>query len=425
LARPPQTTASVRSFPTGSFAAAVTLVCLALAASAVYSHTTLAQLEIDFLESRGQDVLSVLDARTRGRGPGGRMDTAVWQPAMEESLAAHEGAVAFLEVINSGGQVVARAGEERPGLYVFDRALPAPRQGGRRASAAASSASAWRLRVGLERSSAAFITRSANAQVVVAAVAIFALLTIALYLWRTANRYVMLRTQEQEAKHLADLGRMAATLAHEIRNPLGAVKGLSQVASEIIPADHAAQPHMETVVREAERLERLVTDLLQFARPREPDLSRFDLVEAIMQTRDILAPGALEKGVDVQFGDEDGSAAEMWVVSDRYGIRQVLLNVLLNAIQASPDGERVRVSLSAANGSRRVTLDIDDHGPGLQGQAPEELFLPFSTTKTQGSGLGLAVSRQIVERLGGTMSLQDRPGGGGRCTIVLPQESAA
>jgi two-component system sensor histidine kinase HydH len=400
-------------------AVGVLLVCVALAVSAAYSYVTLTRLRDGFLDSRGLDLVAVLDARTRGRGPGGRSDAQVWRAAIEETLAAQQDTVAFIEVTNARGEVVARGGEERDGLYLFERPLPTP---GRGAGRGAQTPQGWSVRAGLDPAATRFITRAAELQAAVAAVAIIALLTTAAWLTRTARRFVALRARELQARRLADLGQMAATLAHEIRNPLGAVKGLTQVTREQIPADHGAQAHLQTVVGETERLERLVDDLLRFARPRALEISRFDLVDAVHRARETVRVAHPDTPVEVALATTDDDDA-LWIRSDVDGLRQVLLNVLLNAVQATPDDGAVRVAARAIDGARDIELIVEDEGPGLLGRDPEELFSPFATTKTRGSGLGLAVSRQIVEQLGGSIRIADRPQGGARCTITLPREA--
>ena len=110
--------------------------------------------------------------------------------------------------------------------------------------------------------------------------------------------------------------------------------------------------------------------------------------------------------------------------SDPGGIRQVLINVLLNAIDASPSGGTVSLRVIRNEAPEVIDIHIDDAGPGLGTMEPSELFRPFVTTKTQGTGLGLAVSRQIIERLGGRLLLSDNPKGGARCSIQLPPSSS-
>lgn len=405
------------AFPVRPVAAGVLIVCVALAATAAYSYSTLARLRDDYLDSRGVDLVALIDARTRGRGPGGRADPAVWQSAVEETLATAADTVVFLEVVNGRGEVVGRAGERRADLYLFERDLPTPGRGQR----GAQTPEGWRVRAGLDPSTTRFITRAATLQAAVALLAIAALAATAAYLVRTARRFVALQEQGAQARRLADLGRMAATLAHEIRNPLGAVKGLTQVARERISADHVAQTHLGTVVDETERLERLVDDLLSFARPRQPELARFDLLDAVRQACDALRSGHPDRLIDLSI-EATVEGAPLPLRSDPDGVRQILLNVLLNALQAAPDDGRIRVHVGERDHDGGIEIVVDDNGPGLQGRAPEDLFSPFSTSKARGSGLGLAVSRQIVEQLDGTIELEDRTEGGARCTIVLPKD---
>ncbi len=127
-------------------------------------------------------------------------------------------------------------------------------------------------------------------------------------------------------------------MAHEIRNPLGAIKGLTQLAQEDISPDNAAQAQLRTVVSEAERLEGLVTNLLDFARPKEPQISEFDVVDLLADVQNMLRPRMEASGVALRL---EADSSPLRARSDQAGLRQVLLNVLLNAIDASPHGSTV------------------------------------------------------------------------------------
>lgn len=280
----------------------------------------------------------------------------------------------------------------------------------------------FRLRVAIYASGADFIQWEAIAPLVMNGVAIITLLALATYFLRTLKRFLQLKEQEESARHLTALGAMAATLAHEIRNPLGAMKGLTQLAQEDLPGDHKTQALMSTVVREAERLEQLVTDLLTFARPRDPQISRFDFLHLVADIRAALQPRLEAAGIRLEM---ESGAASLAMDSDENALRQVLLNILLNAMDATPAKGTVTVRTRLDPRDPWVITEVDDTGPGLLGRDPEELFQPFSTTKTQGTGLGLPISRRIVERLGGSLSLSDRPGGGARCTMRLPLQARA
>ena len=134
----------------------------------------------------------------------------------------------------------------------------------------------WVFRVGLFDADADFIRRQALIHLVVSALTATLLLVLSLYLVRMFRRFLVLKTREGAEQQLRAIGTMAASLAHEIRNPLGAMKGLTQLAQEDLPKDHPAQPSLQTVVSEAERLERLVSDLLDFARTKDPVITEFN-----------------------------------------------------------------------------------------------------------------------------------------------------
>jgi two-component system sensor histidine kinase HydH len=232
------------------------------------------------------------------------------------------------------------------------------------------------------------------------------------------NRFMAMKAKESAEAQLKSLGVMAASLAHEIRNPLGAMKGLTQLLQEELPPDHVTQSRLRTVVSEAERLEGLVSGLLDFARPREPQLSEFDAMELLSGVRTMLQPRLADSGVELRLPEDAGP---LLLRSDPWGLRQVLLNVCINAIDASPRESVVVLKAVRDEDSGFIEFQIDDVGQGIGIRNSEEFFEPFVTTKSRGTGLGLAISRQIIERLGGTIDLQNNPhGGGARCTVRLP-----
>ncbi len=113
-------------------------------------------------------------------------------------------------------------------------------------------------------------------------------------------------------------------------------------------------------------------------------------------------------------------ASQWMIVSDESGLRQVLLNVILNAMDVTPEGGKASVRVKRDDTAGQVIIEVDDAGPGLGDRDPEELFQPFTTTKTHGTGLGLAVSRQILDQLGGSITLANRTGRGASCKVTLP-----
>ncbi len=426
------------SFPTGAFVAIVAAVCLGLAVSAIYDYIKLADLRNNILRDGAARIAYDIDGMMRG--PGNRANPSAWQSQFAEAIGARGSEVAFLALLDESGQVIASEGDrfapvltgpvgfvstQGTRLYIRDAAIGMARGNmgkgmgmgpGMGASIEHRHAPA-RLRVGIYTSSADFIRWRAIVHLAMNGVAIITLLALSRFFLRTLNRFLQLKAREESARHLTALGAMAATLAHEIRNPLGAMKGLTQLAQEDLPGDHKTQSLMRTVVREAERLEGLVTDLLSFARPKEPQISSFDLSVLLSDIRTGLQPKLNENHVIIEI---EPPAGNLVIDSDESGLRQILLNALLNAMDTMPAGGTIKVRARREDKARRLVVEIDDSGPGLAGRDSEELFQPFTTTKAKGTGLGLPISRQIAQRLGGTLDLTNRPEGGARCTLTLP-----
>ena len=423
------------TFPTRAFLAVVALVCLGLAMSAGYDFFRLADLRTNYLRSNAERTAATLDALARGPD---RSNPAFWQKLFSQSMNSADSSVAFLAYVDDSDRVLAGEGERFASvfagpsgivraadseLFVIDYPLimqgrgqgQGPRRGG--GGGGFPRESGRSIRVGIYTDGADFIRWEAAVDLAINGAAIVTLVALSFYFLRTLNRFLQLQAREASARHLMALGGMAATLAHEIRNPLGAMKGLTQLVQEDLPDDHKTQSLMNTVVCEAERLEQLVTDLLTFARPREPQISGFDARWLLADGIASLQPRLEEGRIRLYMSPEP---AELAVDSDEAGLRQILLNVLLNAIDATPPDGTIRIHLRYNGKTGMWGLEIDDSGGGLGNRDPEEFFTPFTTTKTKGTGLGLPISRQIAERLGGSLQLAGRPEGGARCTLLLP-----
>ncbi len=404
------------TFPRRWVLAVALLVSLGLLANAVYTYITLTRLRSQYLDNRGYEIAAAID--TQARGAGRRNNPEYWQSLLDTHYEVYSGSAAFLAVVGPDGRTLASAGDAGaildpgPDLFVFEDALGHPRRARREPRPGMSG---WKMRIGLYTSSADFIRRLALFQLAISAMAVLIILGLTFFLLRTLDRFLNLKAREGEEAELRALGVMSASLAHEIRNPLGAMKGLTQLAQEDLEPGHPAQERLRTVVGEAERLERLVSDLLDFARPREPEIREFDLVPLLGDLRGMLQPKLAAAGITL---DLPTASNPITLRSDPAGMRQVLLNVLLNALEASPPGGAIGVTLAREGGL--LEIRVDDAGPGFGGRDPEELVRPFVTGKTRGTGLGLAVSRQIMERLGGSLTLGPNPGGGARCTLRLP-----
>lgn len=234
----------------------------------------------------------------------------------------------------------------------------------------------------------------------------------------------------QERDRLAALGQMAAGLAHEVKNPLGAIKGAAQLLGD--PSgklDPQNREFVGIILEEVERLDRVVGSVLDYARPSKGDLGAVDVNAVVRRTITVLASDPAEQW-DIRTDlAEDLPLAR----ADAEQLRQVLINLIRNAVQAMAGRGRVFVStrLRPARPSLAgtpeqhafVEISVRDEGPGIAPHVLEKLFVPFFTTKPTGTGLGLAISQRAVEEMGGRIEVHSRPGTGSTFTVVLPLPS--
>ncbi|MBW2276209.1 MAG: hypothetical protein JRF63_01885 [Deltaproteobacteria bacterium] len=231
--------------------------------------------------------------------------------------------------------------------------------------------------------------------------------------WRLSRRADAIEAQLARDQRLKALGQMSAVLGHELRNPLASLKGHAQLLLEKLPEDHRGRHGAETVVDEARRLERLSSQVLDFARTGEVEVERVDVIALVRQ--------AVERAGAEPIELDDEGAPESWPV-DPGKLEQVLVNLLDNARQASPAGASVEVRLQAGNGL--LMIAIRDRGDGIDPDDLERIFEPFYTTRVRGTGLGLALARRIVEEHGGSIAAVNHPAGGALIEIELPLEIA-
>jgi signal transduction histidine kinase len=237
-----------------------------------------------------------------------------------------------------------------------------------------------------------------------------------------------LSRRAQMAEKLAAVGTMTAGLSHEIRNPLNAAALQLSVLERRIQKLPAAErpPLLEplTLVRdEIRRLDHILEDFLQFARPREFVTRPIDLVPVVARVLDLLGGEAERRGVRLERELEPVPP----VAGDEERIRQVLVNLCLNALEAIPPGGLVRVSCRPSepapdhpDAPPMVDVSVDDDGPGIPAEQRDRIFEPFFTTKAKGSGLGLSIVHAIVTQHGGNIQVEASPEGGARFTLRLP-----
>jgi two-component system NtrC family sensor kinase len=212
------------------------------------------------------------------------------------------------------------------------------------------------------------------------------------------------RLAMERAEHLAAVGEMAAGLAHEIRNPVAGVKAAVEVMAGQMPHDDMRRQIMRESVSELDRVDRVIKDLLDYARPRAPVLAAVDLGQVARSAWTLTSAGAAAKGVEC-----------LWLLppvlppvqADVAMIRQVVINLIINALQALAGADEQKIQISAEAGPSEVVVSVLDFGPGLNASTAENIFRPFFTTKPRGTGLGLSISRRIIEMHGGRLWVEN------------------
>ena len=233
-------------------------------------------------------------------------------------------------------------------------------------------------------------------------------------------------TIERQEK-LASLGLLAAGVAHEIRNPLTAIKARLYTQTRGLKPGSPERVDAEMIGQEIQRLERIVKGFLTFARPAEPEFVVVPAAQALRDARDLLAPQLEQRGIDLRLAPND---APLPVRVDPQQIKQVLINLIQNAADATGTGGTI--TLQARAGTRpsphgsvpAVILEVADTGTGIPPEVQKRLFDPFFSTKETGTGLGLAIAARIVEKHGGALQYQTRVNHGTVFGVVLPPAPA-
>ncbi len=243
---------------------------------------------------------------------------------------------------------------------------------------------------------------------------------------RLAERDETLREQHRalvKSERLATIGRMTSAITHELRNPLSSINLNAEMLMEELvergldPEDPEVMPLLETIIDEVDRLHEITEEYLVYARLPSSKLARENLVEITREMLEFHKNDWRRHQVEVTLETDADAIA---IDADANHLRQALLNVVKNAVEASPPGERVDVQLAAD--PRTATIAVRDRGPGVDPEIREELFEPFVTTKSDGTGLGLAMTQQIVEQHHGEIHVDNPDDGGCRFRIELPRE---
>jgi two-component system, NtrC family, sensor histidine kinase HydH len=424
------------------------MLSLGLVFVTVVNYRTALQTAEETLRNRGVGLSLELAAEARSRG---ERDAAALQALVEEQ---HRREVAFLAIMDRDGTVLAHSNPRLAGTRIEDPAVQRVAETGQLTGRLVTLGTGEEvyevtvpfhvpppgivgqldtrqprfrvLRLALHTAPARQIVHHALIQVALVGVMVAVLLGVSLWQVRTLRRYLRLQEEAARQERLAALGGMAAVLAHEIRNPLGAIKGLAQFLGEKQAADPSQMEMAQTIAQEATRLERLVNDLLTYARPRPPDRQPTSLPGVLGEAFRLVLPAAEAAGVDCRL---DAPAEVPPITADPEQLTQLFGNLALNALQAIPKGGRLTVVVRSPDGKgdprRAVEVAVEDTGSGIPEADLPRVFEPFYTTRTKGTGLGLAICKQIAEAHGGAIRVARTGPEGTTILVTLPAEGPA
>jgi signal transduction histidine kinase len=259
------------------------------------------------------------------------------------------------------------------------------------------------VRIDLNSAAAEFLLVHARHNVIVSSAGGLLLVLLSVYSLWAMRRAAGLQVRQLELEHLAHIGKMSAVLAHEIRNPLGSIKGFVQLAGERV--EQPVRGLLERAVSETQRLEELVKELLAYGRPSQPQWKEVRWPEMADIAREHTRLLIGERPIALAIGAEPLS----WR-SDPALLEQALLNLVRNAVEAIPAGEPAEIHIGAGrNGTGEIEIRVRDTGPGLPEAVRGRMFEPFLTTKASGTGLGLAITRKLAAALGGSLEVRPAP----------------
>jgi len=235
------------------------------------------------------------------------------------------------------------------------------------------------------------------------------------------SRQKAVERELRRADRLRSLGELSAGVAHEIRNPLTGIATTAQVLSERLRGRKEDVKYISVILSEINRLDNIIRNLLDFARPAAPKLSRISLQETVTSCVELLGKNADDSGVRINI---DIEAADDTCVVDADQIKQVFINISKNAIEACEDGGTLNIRLKDSKDSDFLRIEFSDTGRGIEDEISDKLYDPFFTTNPDGSGLGLSISRKIIESHKGRIWHRSAAGEGTSFVIELPKRSS-
>lgn len=236
---------------------------------------------------------------------------------------------------------------------------------------------------------------------------------------RDITRLKILSEEMNQNKRLASLGQIASAIAHEIRNPLSSIRGLAQYLFQSSYEKDEQKDDLKIIIKEVDRLNQLINQLLDFSRPKQLNLTSFILENLIKDLINLLKLESREKEVEFQLLSD---FSPQYIVADKDQIRQALMNIILNSIQAVSEKGKITISLNSAEykDSRALLVSIKDDGTGIDREKLPHIFDPFYTTRSKGTGLGLSIAYNIIEMHQGTITVDSDKGKGTEVKVFIP-----
>ena len=238
-----------------------------------------------------------------------------------------------------------------------------------------------------------------------------------------SERIIAIEEQLRRSEKLSTLGEMAAVLAHEIRNPLGSIRGTAEILRDNYKTDDPLYEFIEIQIKETERLNRVVEDFLRMARPQPNEMKLCSLRDELELIVILVANNARERQIDVGL---QTFRVDVIIKADGEKLRQAFLNITLNALQATPAGGKLLISADIVQNEGSDSwfeIKFADTGSGVSSEALKRIFEPFFTTKPDGTGLGLSITKKIIESHGGTMLVESEIGHGTTVTVRMPMNN--
>lgn len=236
-------------------------------------------------------------------------------------------------------------------------------------------------------------------------------------IFEDVTQEVRLEAEVEKMRRLADIGQLAARMAHEVRNALSPIRGAAQIIRSELEAQNSSTEWPDIIVTEVDGLTRLTSEMLDFARPKQLDLRALPVSEFLHGVLQTQAAYLEENAVRVQWNLPDDLPD---LHADPIQLRQVIRNLIMNAVQAMPEGGELILAAEGDPEAGQITLSIKDTGVGIADSDLERIFRPFVTTKTKGTGLGLPIVQKIVDHHGGRVEVESRRGEGTTFRIHLP-----